>query len=262
MQRPQLFQPKAIDPAFVLVTGADKSHAKSLVQLLTTIRRHEPRLKVVVYDLGLSRIQRWNALQAFPCQLRKFRYDLYPPFLDIRVNRGEYAWKPVLINEVAAHYNGIVCWMDAGNMLVDDLSRLRAFVHEHGFYSPRSSGTVANWTHPGMLDWLGVPDGWDGAARRNLNAACVAFKTSDPKALAVITEWGRLALMKECISPLGSSRKNHRQDQALLTILAYRSGLLDEPSKEMLGFRTHADSRLRRRPVDGEKICRSEAPNS
>jgi hypothetical protein len=36
--------------------------------------------------------------------------------------------------------------------------------------------------------------------------------------------WYECALTRQCIAPDGSNRRNHRQDQAALTVLAYLSG--------------------------------------
>ena len=41
-------------PEFILVTGADSSHYKSLLNFLTSVSHFEPNCKVVVYDLGFS----------------------------------------------------------------------------------------------------------------------------------------------------------------------------------------------------------------
>ena len=38
----------------------------------------------------------------------------------------------------------------------------------------------------------------------------------------LIKEWRDLALIKECICPDSSDRSNHRQDQAVLSILFYK----------------------------------------
>ena len=97
-----------------------------------------------------------------------------------------------------------------------------------------------------MLAWLGVPEDWDGLSKRNLNGACVAFDTRNQEVMAVISEWGRCALIKDCIAPPGSSRANHRQDQALLTVLAYRSGLITTTTKNRFGFRIHPAERRQR----------------
>ena len=43
-----------------------------------------------------------------------------------------------------------------------------------------------------------------------------------PAVMALLREWRRCALIKDCIAPPGSNRRNHRQDQALLSILIHR----------------------------------------
>jgi hypothetical protein len=41
-----------------------------------------------------------------------------------------------------------------------------------------------------------------------------------------------LACIKECIAPHGSSRENHRQDQAVFTVLYYNYHLAQLPKKD------------------------------
>ena len=48
-------------------------------------------------------------------------------------------------------------------------------------------------------------------------------------------------MIKECIAPEGSDRKNHRQDQALLTVLAHLMGLAPPSEQSHLRFRIQQD---------------------
>jgi len=109
-------------------------------------------------------------------------------------------------------------WIDAGTLLNAQLTPLYSFLHERGFYSGGSSGQIKDWTHPGVFKYLKVnPAQFNGVG--NCNAAHVAFYA--PKALKELTiPWSECALHKECIAPAGSSRVNHRQDQAALGVLA------------------------------------------
>ena len=97
-----------------------------------------------------------------------------------------------------------------------------------------------DWTHPATLEYFAVDAQW-AAGKRNLNGACVAFHPHSLQALKLAKQWRDGALIKECIAPEGSSRKNHRQDQALLTVLAYKHGLADATESQYLGFETHRD---------------------
>ena len=51
---PTLFSPYNLESdRLVVVTGADSSHFKSLCQFLTSLIKHVPDIKVIVFDLGL-----------------------------------------------------------------------------------------------------------------------------------------------------------------------------------------------------------------
>ena len=225
-----------------LVTASDASHARSLENLLASIQRHEPAARVVVYDLGMTAAQLGHLKSRFRYEFRAFEFPKYPAFLDIRIAAGEYAWKPQLIRDVARESRE-VCWMDAGNIVTEPLRKLRCEVRREGYYCPQSQGTISEFTHPAMLAYFDLPSDWKSDFR-NLNGACVAFDMRNPRGASLLEEWARYALIKDCIAPQGSSRANHRQDQSLLTVLAYRAGRTRESSKtakKLLGFKTHQD---------------------
>ena len=58
----------------------------------------------------------------------------------------------------------------------------------------------------------------------------------------IVLPWKTCALAKDCIAPAGSSRKNHRQDQAVLSYLVHRAGYpFAEDTRRELGVRTKCD---------------------
>jgi hypothetical protein len=223
----------------ILVTASDSSHARSLLNLLASARRHEPTVSAIVYDLGLTPDQALS-VTSLGCELRQFDFASYPAFVDIRKSAGQYAWKPQIIRTVARERPGIVCWMDAGNIIAEPLLQLRRETARFGYYSASSSGTLGAWTHPGMLRYLGLPAGWRADAA-NLNGACIAFDARNPTAVDLLERWANLSLIEDCIAPKGSDRSNHRQDQSLLTVLAYMAGRPAKASTKLLGYRIHQD---------------------
>jgi hypothetical protein len=230
----------------LLVTGADYTHGRSLQQLLASVRRFEPDMCTIVYDLGLTPRQRRRIRTRFPnFELRRFEFERYPAHLNIKVRAGEYAWKPVILWSLLATAHEPVCWMDAGNILTGSLAALRAAVRKSGFYSPRSRGSIADWTHPKMLEFFGVDEAW-AQDRANLNGACVAFDPDCSAARELAKKWQEGALNKECIAPEGSDRSNHRQDQALLTVLAHLTGMAQVTEPGLLGFAIQQDIEQRR----------------
>ena len=225
-----------------LVTGADVNHAKSLRQFLESAKQHEPESTVTVYDLGLGEAETTTIRSAFPeCEVRRFPFEVYPPHVNIRRNAGQYAWKPIIVTDILRESSGLVCWMDSGNVIKTRLSRLRRTTARHGFFA-RVGGRAAKWTHPLMLEHFGV-NRRQARFIRNIDAACVAFDARNDRAMAMAEAWREGALVEHIIAPPGSDRSNHRQDQALLTMLAYKAGFTHWPWKTVrrLEFVTHQD---------------------
>lgn len=209
----------------LVVTGADSSHFRSLMQFLGSLRRHEPHVRCVAWDLALTVEERAELARRFPdVELRTFDYSVHPSWFWIKVDAGCYAWKPVIVSDMAREHDGLLVWMDAGNELVRDLDPIRRILRFHGFYSPRSPGRVRDWTHPGTLRRLLVPARFLDSI--NLASGLAGFDLRHPRARVLIEAWRAGALDKETIAPAGSNGENHRQDQALLTVLAHMLGLV------------------------------------
>ncbi|MGH7885586.1 MAG: DUF1647 domain-containing protein [Thermodesulfobacteriota bacterium] len=226
----------------VIVTGSDSSHYKSLCQFLSSLFLHEPKIKVIAYDLGLTESERQYIIANFPkAEIRLFDYSLYPDYFNIKTRAGEYAWKPVILYEVLNEFKCCVCWMDAGNLLIEPLFWLRIITRTLGMYSPYSLETVSLWTHPKTLSFLNASS--NILAKRNLNGACVSISYKNEKAQKLAERWKEYALIKECIAPEGSSRKNHRQDQAVLSVIAHQSGITKNMPTGFYGFKHHKDIR-------------------
>jgi len=222
-----------------IVTGASENHATQLLRFLRSALDHEPGTEVIVYDLGLSEDHRETIRGRFT--LRPFEFEAYPSYFDILVNAGEYAWKPTIVKQVAAERKGnIVCWMDAGVIIAEPLWKLRSAVGLNGFYAPVGYWHFGDWVHPEMLKFFDLPPDWNHC-RWTLQAGTVAFDTRRRRPRRLLRDWARYAAVKDCIAPRGSNRKNHRQDQALLTLLAYRAGLVPVLAPSVLGVMQHQD---------------------
>jgi hypothetical protein len=201
-----------------IITGASSNHFSCLLNLLGSIRCCEPDMSVIVYDLGLNEQEKSIVKGAF--HLRTFDFSLYPPWVDIRVDRGHYAWKPIIISDALDEFGGIVLWLDAGDLLLRPLQGLREAIERNGVVTPISPRRIKDWTHPGTLRFLNVAE--SDYEKKNRNGAIVGFDQRIKWASDLAHRWKQCALIKECIAPEGSSRKNHRQDQAVLSILYYQ----------------------------------------
>lgn len=205
-----------------IVTAADHTHELSLLNLLKSVEKFEPSARLTVWNLGLTDQVLSQISKMSRVRLMHFDFSLYPSYFEISNEAGQYAWKPVLINRTVSTKKELLLWLDAGCLLQGRLKWLRRIAEGLEFFSPFSSGTIKDWTHPGTLSYLnfqGHPN-----KHRNLNAAIVAFRTDSIKAMSLLKDWSTCAQNRDCIAPAGSSRLNHRQDQAVLTVLGVMMG--------------------------------------
>lgn len=225
---------------FIIVSGADSSHFKSLVQLIKSVIHYEPWSKLMIYDLGLIKAESDFIRTNFPqVLLRVFDYSKYPSYFNIKIKAGRFAWKPVIVHEVLNEFQKIVVWLDAGCLITQPLYQIRNVIKKHGFYSPISGGTIKEWTHPQTLEYMKVPE--EMFNNRNLAGTVVAVNFNYPDALKLVKLWEEYASIEECIAPRGATKQNHRYDQSILTILAYRLGLTEKTPNRRLGFKIHQD---------------------
>lgn len=224
----------------VVVTGADSTHYKSIIQFLTSLYLHEPDIKTIVFDLGFTQSEKINLKDKFKSiEIRLFDYSKYPDYFNIKKNAGEYAWKPVIIQQVLNECKSCVCWMDAGNKVIKPLVWIRKITRAVGIYSPQSSGSISDWTHYETLKYLKAST--NILNKRNLNGACVSVCYQNKIARNIINQWKDLSLIKECIAPAGSNRENHRQDQAVLSVIAHQSGITSKMPSSFYGFKIQQD---------------------
>jgi Protein of unknown function (DUF1647) len=226
--------------SLIIVTGSDSSHHKSLCQFLSSLFLHEPDIKTVVFDLGLTEPERQYLKKVFPSiELRPFDYSQYPDYFNIKINAGEYAWKPVILCDIVNEFKCCVCWMDAGNLITQPLFWLRKITNALGMYSPHSNASISDWTHPKTLKFLSASNYL--LNKPNLSGNCIAINYRSHKARDLVNQWKECALVRGCIAPEGSNRNNHRQDQAVLSVIAHQSGIVKGMPTRHYGFRIHQD---------------------
>ena len=228
----------------LIVTGCSQNHLVPQLQMLRTVAEHEPDADVWVYDLGgLDDDDRQAVREACPrAAVRRFDYAQYPAYFDITKNAGEYAWKATILYAALRERRGVVMWLDAGCNLVGPLDAVRAEVRRAGLYSPVSNGRIEHWTHPETSRRLHTPRE-DRANVDNLSGGVVCADWAHPVARQLVCRWACLSARKAVIAPRGSSRDNHRQDQAVLTGLvadAQRAGrLAPDLVREMVNITVH-----------------------
>jgi hypothetical protein len=222
-----------VSTPLIVVTAASSNHGGALRQMLESLRRLDARVEC--YDIGLTAdearsLPRWDR-----AVYHAFDYAAYPPHMNVEIAAGEYAWKPVIVADVverarAEKPQADVLWADAGCFFHDLQPIADRIARSRGLWVRTSAGTMRQWTHPLMFDYLKVEPDFYGD-KPNADATLVGFgigsatpEDSEAVCRNVVLPWKACAMAKDCIAPQGSSRKNHRQDQAVLSYLVHRAG--------------------------------------
>lgn len=222
----------------VVITGASSNHFDVLIGFLDNYIRmaEHTNIPLFVYDLGLSNVQATHLEKHYAkVVIRTFEYEKYPSYFDINIARGEYAWKPAIIKSVLEKEAKAVLWLDSGDRLTGRNTLNNAFrlIDKDGFLSTTTSGTTQTWVYPDTRKFLNA----ETMNKPMCNGAIVGANEAAYEKL--IVPWWRCALNRNCIAPAGSSRKNHRQDQAVLTILVWQNGYTCPGNR--LGIKIHQD---------------------
>ena len=137
-----------------LVTGASDNHYKSLINMILSFMKYhknDPNYVIVVYNLGIEEslwerlINLFGRYSNFVVEV--FNYGLYPDYVNININAGEYAWKPIVIYDVFNKYKDVMLWMDAGNIIINKLDKINELIKKDNIYSGYSVGNIKQWTH-------------------------------------------------------------------------------------------------------------------
>lgn len=210
----------------VLVSGASEEYFLYLNNLLSNIWNYSFFEKVIIYDLGLSEIQKTYFQSLNNIEFRQFNYSKYPSFLNNKNIAGEnkigaYAWKAAIIKEVCYEQKNQVIWMDSANIINSKFVFTKIALSFLGNFSALSSGNIKKWTYHTLISDLNLEK--KILKKKNLNGAVVAFDFNNTYSMKILNKWYELCMQERYISPPGSNRRNHRQDQTLLSIVFHQN---------------------------------------
>ena len=206
----------------IFVTAAEKNYFKQLDSLLESYYKNLSN-KLIVYDIGLEKDQVNYLKDKYEkLNIRIFRFNHYPKFIGEYFDDklGNYAWKPIIVNKLMQECKSKVVWLDAGNLFTKKIIFLKIALTASGIIVPTSSNTIRDWTHPKTIEYIGINNKYLDS--NNYASGLIGFDYKSKKANKIAELWSNFSQIQECISPLDSSRENHRQDQAVLTLLLYK----------------------------------------
>lgn len=125
---------------------------------------------------------------------------------------------------------------------------MRFILQHSSFLSVNTAGTIDQWTYPGTTKYLTklseAPQDFGGkplAEMPNLSGSIIGFDADNRNVVGqVFDRWYKCCHNPKCLAPKGSNKKNHRFDQAVLSIVATQAGIGGKmPSKGELGISVH-----------------------
>lgn len=222
----------------VIVTGCSSNHVLSTLNMILSAVLADVYAPIVFVDYGIDVEyykpinEVFNALHSIyqsvsssaDVYYRKFNFANFPSWFNIsnRDTRGGYSWKVVSLFDVLMESKRIVMWSDGGNLFNYDFVDVLERVYKYGAYSPHSAGTIGQWVHASSNQFLGAHKmARRILLRRNMcNGALLLFDYNHDEVMnSIVFPLIQCAYTQKCISPQGTSRKNHRQDQAIVSVL-------------------------------------------
>ena len=157
---------------------------------------------------------------------RKFNFQSFPHWWNIedRLVRGGYSWKIAAIYDVLIESQRVLVWTDAGNLLPPDINKDLNRTFTYGAYTPYSGDNINKWVHPLSRRFMArhkmVRKIMPG--RGMCDGAYMLIDYNNATVMSdVIIPYVQCAYTRKCITPYGATRKNHRQDQAIITVLMH-----------------------------------------
>ncbi|XP_045174762.2 uncharacterized protein LOC123536044 [Mercenaria mercenaria] len=219
----------------VVVTATSANHISLATGLINRLSSNiTPKLKIVVYDVGMTDDQRKTICAEGKCEVKQFPFDEYPDFLENYL--PSHAWKPVVI-QMALQEFGFVIWMDSAVYIPDgnlqggiDIAKKEGIAAGHRkLANPEIN--LAYETDSQTFKALGE----EACAFKKsfrFNAALIFIKRNAFTYNYIMRPWVSCALTKTCIaadtkfySNCASANKYgfcHRFDQSVLSIILNR----------------------------------------
>lgn len=228
---------------YVVVTGASSSHELSIIQFLYYCLLYNKYINILIWDLGFTKKFRETLKSIIiinkNIELMYLNFSLYPSYFNIKINKGEYAWKPLIISLSYNKMRRTILWLDSGCIVLRSLESVFHDIEKYSCWSIYSCSNISTWTHFGMINYFNIST--DITKKKNCAGGLVGFKWNSQLSITILNEWVRCAYHKECISPKGSNRSNDRQDQSALSILIYKYNVFDSCPNNIYYIRTNCD---------------------
>ena len=221
----------------VALSAISSNHFAEAQDNIGSLQKYFPRTKMILYDIGLTANERRQLGTYCNVEVRNFTFERYPHHvreLDI------YAWKPLIVSEVAQQYQVILYGDSSVRMKSSDMVTVLKSIVTFPFVSgiPHHQ-PIISLTHEGTINYLlKSPSRKEMAAFTGTQAGVWLMWANSMMKARVIKAWKDCALNRSCISPEGASYgpckfteeafreglyvRCHRYDQSALNMILIR----------------------------------------
>ena len=223
----------------LVMTGASDNHAHGAFMMMYSVLLADPYASLLFVDLGFSEEMMVHLKAHFETMYqiqtkmksngflayRKYNWDSFPEWMDLQKSgnskRGGYSWKVIPIYDAFFQWKGMLSWLDSGAIIIDGFSREFTLARRYGYFAPPSVGTIGLWTHKDTVRFMKeqnlAPNAKDSDP--NCSAGIAFMDYSKPFVHEMISKYTECAYTQKCMAPKESTLKNHRFDQAVLSML-------------------------------------------
>jgi len=215
---------RTTDDPLVVITAASPAFMERLRNFVGSVHYWEPYIKIVVYDLGLTKsnfneVSQWKRVEILP-----FPFDRYPVHVTLLSN---FAWKILMLDDALKRHPRLI-YLDSG--LEVRRPHIRYYLDTDGYYSivlNQGRHTIGRETHPGTYPALkkhGAPEFDAAVMGRNPFCAGGVQGLVRGRVEQILRPAVECALDERCIEPVGSQRGDHNWDQSVLSVLVHATG--------------------------------------
>ena len=203
----------------VAVTSLSSNHFAEAQDNFGSLQKYFPRTKIIVYDLGLTESERRQLTTYCNVELRNFPFEKYPDHVRDLVT---YAWKPLVVSEVAREYEVILYGDTSVRMKSSDMATVLNSIVRFPFVSgiPHSQ-PIVSLTHDGTLEYLHAPSRKELANFIGTQGGVWLMWANSMMKARVIDAWVDCGLNKRCIAPEGAAHGPCNFTQASFSVGNY-----------------------------------------
>tara|TARA_A100001011_G_C14313139_1_gene846640 strand:+ start:6 stop:2879 length:2874 start_codon:yes stop_codon:yes gene_type:complete len=224
---------KTNNKEYKLLTCANKDYFNALKQFINNVKEVNIDFdNFIVYDIGLTSDQE-NELYILQAEYRFYIYKLdfskYPEHVNLNLEQwnglnNSYAFKPIIIYNVLQKINVPLIYLDCGcGFTMETIDKTLINISKNNFYisiaNQKNTIESLELNHPDTLKHFDIKNTEIITASANF----MGIDYNNDATKKIINEWYNYSMKQKIISPIGSNRNNHRQDQTVLSCILHNN---------------------------------------